>query len=161
MNQLIVVSNSSPIIALARIQRLYILQKLFGTIHIPNAVYNEIVSDVRNRKGKHEVLESDWIIQTSVTDINSAAFLMTHVDAGEAEAISLANEKNANLLLIDDKEGRKAAKSAGIPITGTIGILLRYYRNKPSEFEASLNELISQGFRLKDSEYGKLLRDTR
>jgi len=66
-------------------------------------------------------------------------------------------EIKANLLLIDDKDGRKAAKSVDIPITGTVGLLLRYYKGKKEDFKLALDELIAKGFRLSEQDYEKFL----
>ncbi|NIM13911.1 MAG: DUF3368 domain-containing protein [Candidatus Aminicenantes bacterium] len=71
--------------------------------------------------------------------------------------MNLKKEIKADLLLIDDKDGRKAAKSVGVPITGTVGLLLRYYRGRKDDFKLALDELIAKGFRLSKKEYKKFL----
>ena len=65
------------------------------------------------------------------------------------------------MLLIDDRDGRKSAKSIGIPFTGTVGILLRYYRGDREEFKLVLDELIAKGFRLSKKEYEKILAQSK
>lgn len=154
---IIVVSNSTPIIALARIGRLHILHDLFTTISIPDAVFTEVSADVKKRSGSSEVLKSHWIQTMVVTRSDIINFLSVSVDAGEAEAIALARETKADLLLIDDKEGRKIAESIGVAITGTVGLLLRYYKGQPDAFKKALDELMEQGFRLKKEEYQRML----
>jgi predicted nucleic acid-binding protein len=153
-----VVSNSTPIIALSRINRLNIIKEFFGSIVIPDAVFIEVAADKKGRAGKDEVLIAEWIKTMNVSSPLAADFLSVNLDPGEAEAITLAKEIKADLLLIDDKDGRKAAKSVGIPITGTVGLLLRYYKGNREDFKLALDELIAKGFRLSEHEYEKFLK---
>ena len=141
-----VVSNSTPIIALAKIGRIDILREVFGTIVIPNAVYHEVLDEGRKRAGSAEVSAYDWIVTKKVHNRTAVDFLLVSVDLGEAEAIALAKESNADLLLIDDRAGRRISESVGLSITGTIGLLLRYYRENPRSFKRSLDELIANSF---------------
>jgi len=113
----VVVSNSTPLIALASIGRFSALRELFTQIHIPQAVLSEVAGDKRRRAGSREILAASWINTVQVENIASVDFLRTLVDQGEAESIVLSRELNANLLLIDDKDGRKIAESAGIPVS--------------------------------------------
>lgn len=152
-----VVSNSTPLIALSRINRLDIIKELFGSIVIPDAVFFEVAADKKGRAGKEEVSIAKWIRTMKVSNPLAADFLSVNLDPGEAEAITLSKEINADLLLIDDKDGRKAAKSVDIPITGTVGLLLRYYKGNKEDFKLALDELIAKGFRLSEQEYEKFL----
>ncbi len=152
-----VVSNSTPLIALSQVNRLDIIKELFGSIIIPDAVFIEVAVDKKGRAGKDEVSIAKWIRTMKVSNPLAADFLSVNLDPGEAEAITLSKEIKANLLLIDDKDGRKAAKSVDIPITGTVGVLLRYYEGKKEDFKLALDELIAKGFRLREQEYEKFL----
>jgi predicted nucleic acid-binding protein len=152
-----VVSNSTPLIALAKVNRLNILKEFFNSIIIPGAVFIEVTTDKEGRAGSDEVSIAKWIRKKEVSNPLATDFLSAKLDAGEAEAITLAKEIKADLLLIDDKDGRKAAKSVGIPITGTVGLLLRYYRRNKEDFKMALDELIAKGFRLSRREYEKFL----
>ena len=154
----VVVSNSTPLIALASIGRFSTLQELFTQIHIPEAVLSEVAGDKRRRAGSREILTASWINTVHVENIPSVDFLRTLVDQGEAEAIVLSRELNADLLLIDDGGGRKIAESAAITGVGTVGLLLRYYRVDASSFRAALDELLSKGFRLAPKEYRKIVQ---
>ncbi len=78
------------------------------------------------------------------------------LDKGEAEAIVLTKEKG-DLLLIDDGDGRRAAESLDIKITGTVGILLLASKDGKLDLKKTLDELIKAGFRLGDKEYEKIL----
>ena len=155
---LTVVSNSTPIIALAKINRIDMLRELFGTITIPEAVYDEVSDDGKNRAGSSEVSDSEWIIMKQVHNRTAVDFLLVSVDLGEAEAIALAKESDADLLLIDDRAGRRISESVGLAITGTIGVLLRYYHGNPRAFKQSLDELIANGFRIGKAEYTNIIK---
>lgn len=154
----IVVSNSTPIIALAKIGRIDMLRELFGIIVIPEAVYNEVSDEGRKRAGSAEVAAYDWIITKKVDNRTAVDFLLVSVDIGEAEAIVLAKETEASLLLIDDRAGRRMSESVGLALTGTIGLLLRYYRGSPSSFKLSLDELVANGFRIGKAEYQNIIK---
>ena len=152
-----VVSNSTPLIALSRIRRLHLLRELFSEVTIPAAVYDEVVIAGDGRAGGPEVENAQWIIHHQVKNKDLVAFLRISLDAGEAEAIALAKEINADLVLLDDNDGRNIAGSVGINFTGTIGILLRYYQGRSTDFKEALDELLAQGFRLNKIEYQKIL----
>lgn len=154
----VVVSNSTPLIALASIGRFSALRELFTQIHIPEAVLSEVAGDKRRRAGSREILAASWINTVQVENIPSVDFLKTLVDQGEAESIVLSRELNADLLLIDDKDGRKIAESAGITCVGTVGLLLHYYRLDTDSFTTSLDELVAQGFRLAPKEYREIVQ---
>ena len=121
-----VVSNSSPLIHLAKIGHLELLQKFFGSIVVPHAVWQECTS--ATGKGRFEIDQirkaSPWIKTVKIHD-RIITLLRHDIDLGEAEAIALALENRAPLLLLDDAEAREKARLYRIPITGTIGILLR------------------------------------
>jgi hypothetical protein len=134
-----------------------LLRDLFSEVIIPAAVYEEVVSAGRGRAGGPEVENAQWIIHHQVKNKDLVTFLSISLDAGEAEAIALAKEINADLVLLDDNDGRNIAGSVGIHFTGTIGLLLRYYQGQPADFKEALDELLAQGFRLSKVEYQKIL----
>jgi uncharacterized protein len=123
-----IVSNTSPITNLAGIGKLNLLHQLYGTITIPQAVYNEMAGLSRTVPGTLEVQTLPWIVTQSVTDPNQVAALRAVLDQGEAEAIALALELNAELLIIDERPGRAIARRYDINITGILGVLLEAKR---------------------------------
>lgn len=133
------------------------MKELFSSIVIPGAVYFEVAGDLKKRNGSQLVSTSDWILRQDITNQLTVDVLAASVDMGEAEANTLAKELQADLLLIDDKAGRKIARSVDIPVTGTIGILLRYYKGKQDEFKLALDELVAHGFRFSQKEYDRVL----
>ncbi len=119
---MIVVSDTSPITNLWQIGELDLLPQLFGKIIIPHEVYTELCA-LPAQKAYLEKL--DWIsIQKPLSDQLKQA-LLKELDAGEAEAISLAFELKADYLLIDEQLGRKVAERYGLKIVGIIGILIQ------------------------------------
>lgn len=123
-----VVSNASPLINLARIQRFNLLKQFYGRVTIPMAVYDEVMIQGQERDGSREVRNAAWILRTAPTDELAVSALAAQLDRGEASAIILARELNAELLLIDEIHGRRVAEKLGVKITGTLGILARAKR---------------------------------
>jgi hypothetical protein len=121
---MIVVSDTSPIVNLATINYLDVLRQLYGTIRIPQAVYDEIVVAGAGKPGSAHVKAADWITVQPILNTARVAQLQNDLDAGEAEAIVLADEQQADLLLIDEQKGRIIAAQTGIVYTGLLGVLV-------------------------------------
>lgn len=119
-----VVSDTSPITNLAGIGQLDLLRQLYGNITIPQAVYDEMAGIGRTVPGAIEVQTLPWLKTQFVRNSNQVEALRATLDRGEAEAIVLALELKAELLIIDEKPGRVIAGSYGINITGVLGVLL-------------------------------------
>lgn len=121
---MIVVSNTSPIINLAAIKQLELLQYLYKSITIPQAVYHEIAVRGYAQAGATEIQTFHWFERHQVRDVALVRQLEQELDAGEAEAIALAIELRADLLLMDERRGRQIANQFGLTVTGLMGILL-------------------------------------
>ncbi|OCQ94268.1 nucleic acid-binding protein [Nostoc sp. MBR 210] len=129
---MIIVSDTSPITNLAAIAQLDLLQKLYNQIIIPAAVYNEMVSVDKLVPGAMEVQTFAWIQTQTVKDLQQVIIIQEsqeNIDLGEAEAIALALELKADLLLMDERRGRIVAKSYGLQVTGLLGVLVQAKRN--------------------------------
>jgi len=123
---MIVVSNTTPLIGLAQIQRFDLLRQLFGEIYIAQAVYDEAVVFGREEGGaRREVAEASWIKTMKVNDRLAVEVLLDEMDLGEAETIVLARETGAEWVLMDEKKGRRKLAQMGINKIGTLGILLK------------------------------------
>ncbi len=122
---MMVVADSTPLIALARVGRLELLCDVFGRVIIPDAVWRETVEDSRGRTGASEISAAAWIERRA---LGAAAPLAEHLRQtlgdGESEAIALAQELHADVLLMDEKLGRAAARGLGLRVTGLIGVLI-------------------------------------
>ena len=123
---MIVVSDTSPLISLMKISRLEVLQRLFGTILIPEAVYSELTANSDYREEAAKIKNSSFISVVSVGEQKSVDILrrVTGLDLGESEAIVYADENKADVLLMDEAAGRRVAKSMGLRIVGSVGVLL-------------------------------------
>ena len=120
---MIVVSNTTPLIGLASIGRFDLLQRLFGEIIIPEAVYDESVTAGRDIGGaKREVSGAKWIKIIKIRDRIAVEVLLDEIDIGESEVIVLARELDADWVLMDEKKGRRKLNQLGIQKIGTVGI---------------------------------------
>lgn len=119
-----IVSNTSPIINLATIDQLNILNKLYDNIFIPEAVYHEIVVVGAGQPGSSEIRKLEWIITRKVSNTSLVKALQLELDNGEAEAIALALELRADLLLIDERMGRSVASRFNVKYIGLLGLLV-------------------------------------
>jgi uncharacterized protein len=118
-----VVSNASPLINLTRIGQLMLLPRIFGRLLIPDAVWQEVVVDGQGQAGAEEIRLAGWIERKSVTNHLLVHSLRQELDPGEAEAIALAVEVNADWLLMDERLGRQTAQHFGLEHIGVVGIL--------------------------------------
>jgi len=154
----IVVSNSSVIIALARICYLNPLRKLFGKVLVPRAVWQEMT--IRGKLGSEKILRADFIYVKGVRDERLAMLLEEFVDKGEAEAIVLALEVNANLLLVDDRDARNLAKRLGLQVMGTLGIIaLAKFRGLIKKAKPIVDALVEKDFWISKEILEEFLRE--
>ena len=120
---MIVVSNTTPILSLHKIGRIGLLQELLGQVIVPTAVYNEIAVLGRDKPGYNMLDSAKYIQVKDVQNALSVSLLRSQLDCGEAEAIILAKELGAELLILDEKKARKVAQANSQRVIGTIGIL--------------------------------------
>jgi len=157
----IVISNASPIINLAIIGRLGLLEKFWEKIYVPEAVWKEVVIDGEDKKEVAEIKNADWIIVEKVKDQNLTLLLMQNLDKGEAEAIALAIEMNADIILLDETDAREAADIYKIEKTGVLGILLlAKLKNEIPNLKQEIENLKEKAnFWLKESLIQDVLKD--
>ena len=129
---MIVISDSSPLISLLKVSKLELLRDLYNEVLIPVAVFTELTSNQSYKNEADIIKNSSFIKIVSVKEEKSVDLLqrMTGLDLGESEAIIYADENKADILLMDEVSGRKVAKTLGIHVRGTIGILLLAYDKK-------------------------------
>jgi predicted nucleic acid-binding protein len=124
----IVISNTSPITNLAAVGQLAILQRLYETVFIPDAVYTELITGDSAPPGGTEVQTLSWIETKTVTNQALVTALQMELDPGEAAAIALAVELKADLLLLDERRGRTVAARFGLRFVGLLGLLIEAKR---------------------------------
>ena len=113
---MIVVSGTSPILNLAAVGKLHLLRDLYVEIVVPPAVQNELSRNAIQ-------LEPSWTRVLAAQNQNDVAALREQLDPGEAEAIVIAAELQAELPIVDEKRGRRIAIERGLEVTGLLGVL--------------------------------------
>ena len=128
-NRPLIVSDSSPLIALALLGLLKELSRLTEDIIVPNTVYRECTCNLSLPGAKAIRQAVDTGLLHLCKDLNlsespALSSISDLIDAGEAQAIAIS-QNMSGLLLIDDKAGRRCAKQLDIPVVGSIGVLLK------------------------------------
>jgi predicted nucleic acid-binding protein len=153
-----VVSNSTPLIVFSRANQLRLFEKLFGKVIIPSAVHREILVQGVGKPGVGRLQNLTWLEMKPVT--KSSAGLSSSLDAGEAEAIRLAIELNADFILLDDRLGRREAARSGIRAMGTIGVLqLAKAAGFILTIKPELDLMMQNGFYVSEPLYTQALKD--
>ncbi|MGH9840265.1 MAG: DUF3368 domain-containing protein [Blastocatellia bacterium] len=155
---MIVVSDTSPITNLAAIGQLDLLRQIYQNIVIPAAVHRELTAAGGSYPGA--IVQSlDWIEVRDVTNRLLVTALRIELDEGEAEAIVLAQEMTADLLLLDERRGRAVAERFGMRVVGLLGVLIEAKdRGLIPEVKSSLDALRRAGFRIGQELYSRVLQ---
>ena len=122
---MILIADSSALVTLAIVDKLDVLEKLFGEVYVPRAVYNEV-----SKTNKIKSYKLTNYCKNKILDIQSIANFNISLGQGESEAIILYREKEADFLLCDDKKAKKFAQSFGLKVIGSLGILLKAKKAK-------------------------------
>lgn len=159
---MIVVSDTTPIITLLKINKLGLLKELFESIAVPSAVYNELTSNRQFLEEGKIIKNTEYIKVVDVVDIKAVELLRraTGLDLGESEAIIFSDHSKAGLLLIDEANGRKVAKQMGIPIMGTVGVLMAAYKEEfisSCEIKECIDIMKNSGRHMSEKLYSQLL----
>ena len=156
------VSNSSPLLYLARLSDLDVLPKLFGHITIAEAVWRELVVEGKGKPGAAEVEKArgGWLSVESVANRESIADLAAlGLHPGEAETILLANQIGQHIVFMDDERGVRLARAQGLEVVRTVAIYIAATRlGWIDGIRPKLDELRSNGFRLRDVHYRAILQ---
>ena len=153
-----VIVNSTPLIILCNIDRLDLLRLLYKEITIPEAVFREVTEkdDSACRALKDSL---PWIHIDKIRDYSEKKMYKAKLHDGEVEVMILAQEKKADLVIIDDNAAKKTAKYLGITVTGTIGVLLKAkMKGFICEIGPLLNEMKRSGFYISEELEAMILR---
>jgi predicted nucleic acid-binding protein len=161
MKTKMVVSNASPVMNLAIIGQLDLIQKLFGHITVPQEVWEELTVAGQSKPGANTIVQADWIQVVAMQQTHFFKLLCKDLDVGEAAAIALAVERNAHLILLDESDARNIAELYNLPKTGVIGILTRAKRKHLiHKIKPILDDLREQAhFRIKQQLYETILSE--
>ncbi|AEM38526.1 hypothetical protein Pyrfu_0657 [Pyrolobus fumarii 1A] len=155
MNRRCIVVNSSVVIALARVNLLDVIIRLYKEVIIPSAVYDEVVIRGQGRPGSEEL---EMLVQQgkarllSPGDKRLVEALHDPLGLGEAEAIALALEHGC-IVALDDRIARSKARSMGLKVIGTLGLLREAYDTNIIDKDRliqSLEQLRQHGFRISE-----------
>jgi predicted nucleic acid-binding protein len=127
-----------------------LLRRLYDQVVAPSSVEAEVLAGGRDGIGRSELQETSWLRVAPLQDPRRAD-LLADLDWGEAEVIALAQELNADLVIIDERLARLHAKRLGLTLTGTLGVLLRAKQLGHVKAVAPLIDRLRQGgIRLSD-----------
>jgi predicted nucleic acid-binding protein len=156
---MIVVSNTSPLTNLAAIGQFDLLHHLYARLYIAEGVWDEPNAQGKRWPGRDEVAAADWIERHAVQNQALITALRRDLDRGEAETIALALELGADLVLLDEKEGRHAAQRLGLRVVGVVGVLLEAKANGALDVLRPHLDALRQtaGFYLSESLYRRAL----
>jgi hypothetical protein len=124
----LIISDTSALIHLAAIGRLTLLRELYQRISVPPAVWKEAVDEGKGKAGTAEIESArqlGWIEVAIPSNAPLVSLLQRDLDEGESEAIALAIEHRADLILLDESDARQVAERYGLPKTGVVGVLIR------------------------------------
>lgn len=157
---MLVVADTSPINYLVLLEQTAVLAALYTRVVLPPAV----VTELQDPEAPAEVRA--WVAALPAwCAVRRPALLgepeiITHLGAGEREAILLAQELRADILLMDEEDGRQAARSRALTVTGTLGVLERAAERGLLDLPRTLARLLTTTFRVRDELIqGMLARD--
>ena len=147
---MIVVADTTPPLYLARLGLLDLLRTLYGTVVVPTEVWRELVEYRPDAPGVAELRAAPWIRVDPGADASPLlAELEEEIDRGEASAIALALLRRADVVLVDDGAGRRAATRRGLLPRGTLGVLVTAReRGLLPALRPVLDRLRGEGFRV-------------
>ncbi len=158
----IVVSDAGPLIALGRIEQLNLLKQLYQNVLIPPAVHSELrcSADLPGATALRQAIKDGWVsIQSVPVRAKALSALRLILDAGESEAIVLAELVHCRFLLMDERRGRRVAKKRGLTVIGIAGVLLAAKSGGLIETVAPVvNSLSKEGYRLSNSLIAEVLK---
>ena len=125
---MVVVSNTSPLMNLAVIGRLGLIERLYGSVNIPEAVAEELAAALPKQFSAQAIKKIHWLAICPVKNRQIVESLLLDLDAGEAEAIALSVEMKASHLLLDERRGRNIAQRFGLKFIGLMGVLIEAKR---------------------------------
>jgi len=153
-----VVADTSPLLNLALVDRLDLLDVQFETVHTPQQVWDELAAGDEGLPELRRLRERDVLTVVPVERSDLFVEIAGELDVGETAAIVYAIENDASLVLLNERDGRRVARRHDLDVTGVIGILLRGARDGTVDLQAELDALRDAGFWIDDDLYAEVLR---
>ncbi|MEK6657979.1 MAG: DUF3368 domain-containing protein [Nitrospirota bacterium] len=160
---MIVVSDTSPIMNLAVIDQLNLLEKLYQKVFIPEAVFHELLTTLPESAAGRVIPKTLWLEKRIVANQSLVDSLILELDLGEAEAIVLAMEMKSDLLLLDERRARQVSSRLGLKFIGLLGILVEA---KQKGYIGAVKPIIDDlmvkaGFWVGSRLYNRILREVK
>jgi predicted nucleic acid-binding protein len=159
-NSGLVVSDTSPLLNLALIDRLDLLEAQFSEVTVPQQVWNELTDGEDGLEALRALRDDGVLHLVEVERSELFVELFVELDLGETAAICYAVEQNADLVLLDERDGRRVARRHDLDVTGVIGLLLRGAKTEAVDLEHELDALREAGFWISDDLYSQILSET-
>ncbi len=157
----LIVADTSPILNLALIDRLDLVREQFSTVVVPDQVWDELLDGEDGVEALRAAHDESVIEIVSLEETPLVAEFRRNLDRGEAAALAYAIEADADLVLIDEREARQAARRHGLSMTGAIGVLLRGVGDDTDALRTELDRLREAGFWISDDLYETVLEQAR
>ena len=153
---MIVVSDTSPICYLLLIEEIDLLPQLYKQVYIPQAVQQELVNNRFPAVVKAWIEHPpEWLVICSVEVLDAN---LAYLDPGERAVIALAEEQGADLVIVDDGLGRRAARTRQLKVTGLLGVLDTAAQQNLVNFPVAISRLQQTTFRVSRSLIESLLQ---
>ena len=155
----LVVSDTSPLLNLALIDRLDLLRTQFADVTVPRRVWDELTEGEEGLEPLRELRDNNFLSIVEVEHSDLFVEVFHELDLGETAAICYAVEHDAELVLLDERDGRRVARRHDLEVTGIIGVLLRGAKTDEVELEQELDALREVGFWISDDLYSRVLSE--
>jgi len=155
----LVVSDTSPLLNLALIERLDLIKSQFSSVTVPRHVWDELTDGEEGLDALQALRDEAFLTVVEVGRSDLFTEIFHELDLGETAAICYAIDQDADLLLLDEKDGRRVARRHGLTVTGVVGVLLRGANAGAVELEQELDALREAGFWISDELYSKVLAE--
>lgn len=145
---MIVVSNASPLILLAKLGEFDLLRRLFQEVFVAPEVWDEVVVQGVGRPGAAEMQQAGWIRAVPLTNHAQLALWQAQyqLGAGELATILLARELSATVALLDERRARRLAQMQGVPVLGVVGLLqLGFRAGEVTDLRQAYQTLLAKG----------------
>ena len=155
-----IVCNTSPLILLAKIHRLDTLNRLYSELLIPKAVADEIGIKPGKENDQVQALLKKGTLQLRQVSEKTLAELPIDLGRGEREAIALAIDSGADLVILDDRQGRLVSRDKGLSVTGTVGVLIEAKeRGFIPSLRPEMDRLIEAGMWINEAFYHRIWKE--
>lgn len=155
-----IVCDTSPLLLFARADRLGLLPALYQRVVVPGAVLQEVNVQADEPARQIQVHVQQDVFQRKEAQGRSLDAVGENMGRGERTAIALARELDAELVVLDDEQGRTEARRHGLSITGSIGILIEAKeRDVIASMRRELDRLVEEGLWIDEQLYDRVLRE--